>query len=159
MFYTVMSVETKQSGHLNQSYNTLHHDIFISITNFWGSNFPCSTHKLYNNMYIIQKFIYIVMFPNIDMSTDIGPCSDGNLHVKPSTNDVYNNPEIVAQMDETRSEVLLSHSLDHSSTSRTMWIYDLKSNMGRHRLIINQWCELLTDARKPPLMLMDLKVL
>ena len=68
-------------------------------------------------------------------------------------------PKFVSYMDEAISRVFLSRSLNHSCTSLTMWIYDLKSNMGRHNLITSQWCELLTDMREPPLMLMSLKVL
>ena len=44
--------------------------------------FPCSTHKISNNMYIIQIVIYIGMLPNIDMPTDIGPCLDENMYVR-----------------------------------------------------------------------------
>ena len=86
---------------------------------------PCSTYKLSNNMYIVQKVIYIGMFPNTNMPTDIGPCSDEDLYVSSSYIDVYKNPEIEARMDETRSGVLLSHSLNCSSTILSMWIYDL----------------------------------
>ena len=76
-------------------------------------------------MYIIQKVVYIGMFPNTDMPTDIGPCLDDDLYVRSPIDDVYKNPEITARMAETRSGVFLSHSLNHSGTSLAMRIYDL----------------------------------
>ena len=42
---------------------------------------PYSAHKLSNNMYIVLKVVYIGMFPNIDMPTDIGPCLDDDMYV------------------------------------------------------------------------------
>ena len=46
--------------------------------------FPCSAHKLSNNMYIVQKVVYIGMLLNTDMPIDIGPCSDDDLYVRSS---------------------------------------------------------------------------
>ena len=54
----------------------------LLITNCWGKAFPFLAHKLSNNMYIVQKVVYIGMLPNIDMPTNIGPCSDENLYVR-----------------------------------------------------------------------------
>ena len=49
---------------------------------FLREAFPCSTHKLSNNTYIVYKVVYIGMLPNTNMTTDIGPCSDDNLYVR-----------------------------------------------------------------------------
>ena len=38
-------------------------------------------------------------------------------------------------------------SRSEQSTSSSMWIHELKSNMHEHRLITSQWWKLLTDAR------------
>ena len=50
--------------------------------------FPCSAHKLSNNMYIVQKFFYIGMFPNTYMPTDIGPYLDDDMYVRSLYSDV-----------------------------------------------------------------------
>ena len=47
---------------------------------------------------------------------------------------MYNNPEIAAQMAETRSGVFLSHSINHSGTSLALRIYDLSSDRKSTRL-------------------------
>ena len=61
MLYTVMSMETKRSGHRHQYYNTLHHDIssFIIITK--GRKSHVEQIKQSNNMYIIKKVVFIGM--------------------------------------------------------------------------------------------------
>ena len=58
-----------------------------------------------------------------------------------------NNPQSQPGLQQTQSRILRSISTQQS-TSSSMWMCELKSNMQEHRLITNQWWKLLTDARE-----------
>ena len=63
MLYSMMSLETKWSGHLHQYYNTLHHYISSLIIIAKGRHSHVQHIKKSNNMYIIYKVVFIGMFP------------------------------------------------------------------------------------------------
>ena len=58
-----------------------------------------------------------------------------------------NNPQSQPGLQQTQSRVLRSISTQ-TSTSSSMRMCELMSNMQEHRLITSQWWKLLTDARE-----------
>ena len=63
MLYIVMSLEAKRSGHLHQYYNKLHHDISSLIIIAEGRYSHIQHISQSNNMYIIQKVVFVGMLP------------------------------------------------------------------------------------------------
>ena len=55
--------------------------------------------------------------------------------------------KIAAWIPTDKIQGLALHLDPNKSTSSSMWIHGLKSNMHEHRLITSQWWKPLTDAR------------
>ena len=58
-----------------------------------------------------------------------------------------NNPQNRSLDSNRQNPRSCAPSRPEQSTSSSMWISELKSNMQEHRLITSQWWKLLTDAR------------
>ena len=123
--------------------NTLHHDIlYILDMNCWGRH-THAQHINYHNTYINKNVVYIYRY-SYRYSPMIGWPSVCKATVWMMSYNSWN----CSLNGWNYLWGLLSRLFDLSSTIITIRICDLKSNMGRHRLITSQWCKPLIGTRE-----------